>query len=112
MIQAFGDRPPFNFIHINPKFASILGIQHGNHLLLEAVTNLATCVSMEVEPDTFEDWNIIESTACIIEELFLDQIRVIRAGMKFVLFVAPGIPAKFRVCTIFPSGGTKDSMNL
>uniref|UniRef100_A0AC35FHZ4 Peroxisomal ATPase PEX1 n=1 Tax=Panagrolaimus sp. PS1159 TaxID=55785 RepID=A0AC35FHZ4_9BILA len=64
---------------------------------MEPVQNLPTCISMEIEPETFEDWNIIESTACIIEEIFLDQIRVVKVGMKFVLFVSTGIPAKFRV---------------
>uniref|UniRef100_A0AC34F8N6 Peroxisomal ATPase PEX1 N-terminal C-lobe domain-containing protein n=1 Tax=Panagrolaimus sp. ES5 TaxID=591445 RepID=A0AC34F8N6_9BILA len=109
VIQTFGDRPPFNFLLINPSFALITGIKQGDHLLMEPVNNLPTCISMEIEPETFEDWNIIESTACIIEEIFLDHIRVVRSGMKFVLFVAPGVPAKFQVLNTDPDTSGRES---
>lgn len=52
---------------------------------------------MEIVPETYNDWNIIENTSCIIEEIFLQQIRVLQPEMSFVLHLSPGITANLRV---------------
>uniref|UniRef100_A0A7E4VS65 Peroxisomal ATPase PEX1 n=1 Tax=Panagrellus redivivus TaxID=6233 RepID=A0A7E4VS65_PANRE len=103
VIQVFGEQSPFSFIQFHPIFAHVLGVAAGDELVLEPVSQIPTCTSMEIYPETYEDWNVIETTAVVIEDLFLDQIRIVSTGMQFVLFVAQNVAVKFRVLSTTPA---------
>ncbi|KAH7714103.1 peroxisome biogenesis factor 1 [Aphelenchoides avenae] len=96
-LQVFGTRPPFIRLLLNGRFAERLGLSPGDEVVLEPVRSTAACPSMELVPETPDDWNVVENTACHVEEIFLDQIRVVQADMPIVLHVSNSVIACFRI---------------
>ncbi|CAD5229524.1 unnamed protein product [Bursaphelenchus okinawaensis] len=100
VLQVFASKPPFEYLHLNRIFLQKLGLSVGDELMLEQVKDVNYCQWMEIKPETFEDWNIIENTSEVIEEDFLRQIRVVQEDLSFVLFLSSGISVNFRVVQI------------
>ncbi|KAE9550018.1 hypothetical protein FO519_006768 [Halicephalobus sp. NKZ332] len=73
---------------------------------------MPNCQKLDLEPETFEDWNILENSSCVVEELFLDQVRILQNGMSFVLFVGPNVPVKFKVVRTEPETGRESAVMI
>ncbi|KAI6210520.1 Peroxin-1 [Aphelenchoides besseyi] len=101
-LQIFANRPPFNFVHLNRTFIEQHGFKAGDQVMLDTVAQVPFCQWMEIIPETFNDWNIIENTSCVIEEIFLSQIRVLQSGMRFVLHLSAGVTVNLRVAQVAP----------
>ncbi|KAI6191380.1 Peroxin-1 [Aphelenchoides bicaudatus] len=101
-LQVYGNRPPFYYLHLNRVFIERQGFKVEDQIILTPVENVVTCQWMEIVPESYNDWNIIESTSCIIEEIFLQQIRVFQPGMVFILHLSQGITASLRVAQLMP----------
>uniref|UniRef100_A0A914D9B3 Peroxisomal ATPase PEX1 N-terminal C-lobe domain-containing protein n=1 Tax=Acrobeloides nanus TaxID=290746 RepID=A0A914D9B3_9BILA len=78
------------------------GIQESEQVMLHNVNSVNFCDCIEIMPASLDDWNIIQSTAFVIEEIFLDQIRVVQKGMRFVLNVFDNLSVNFQVISIIP----------
>uniref|UniRef100_A0A915EDE9 Peroxisomal ATPase PEX1 n=1 Tax=Ditylenchus dipsaci TaxID=166011 RepID=A0A915EDE9_9BILA len=102
-IQCFSSqRPPFQTIFLNDRFAAMYGLSDGVEILLEPIQNLQKCTSIEFMPLSYEDWNIIEQSAYQIEEFLLHQIRVVQQDMRVILFLGTSISIKLRVESTSP----------
>ncbi|KAI6205720.1 Peroxin-1 [Aphelenchoides besseyi] len=129
-LQIFANRPPFNFVHLNRTFIEQHGFKAGDQVrcldvngdvmlvqvMLDTVAHVPFCQWMEIVPESFNDWNIIvgriailiqpsnyqENTSCVIEEIFLSQIRVLQSGMRFVLHLSAGVTVNLRVAQVTP----------
>ncbi|CAD5234279.1 unnamed protein product [Bursaphelenchus xylophilus] len=101
-LQVFASKPPFEYLHLNRVFIQRLGLNLNDQLILEQVRDVNYCQWMEIKPETFEDWNIVENTSEVIEEDFLRQLRVVQEDLPFVLFLSSGISINFKVVQIGP----------
>ncbi|KAI1706358.1 ATPase family associated with various cellular activities (AAA) domain-containing protein [Ditylenchus destructor] len=103
ILQCFaGHAPPFTVLFLNELFLRRCGFCDGDQVILTAAEDVRQCDSAELIPETYEDWNIIQNSTDVIEEIFLHQIRILHAGMPFVLFLGSGIAAKFRTGKTVP----------
>ncbi|OMJ28972.1 Peroxisome biosynthesis protein PAS1 [Smittium culicis] len=74
-------------IEIDPEFASALGLAQGDIVSVEYVPNVEKCVSVEMIPDNFDDWEIIELNADSVESNLLSQARVISANVPIIFWI-------------------------
>ncbi|KAI1730590.1 ATPase family associated with various cellular activities (AAA) domain-containing protein [Ditylenchus destructor] len=103
ILQCFaGHAPPFTVLFLNDLFLRRCGFCDGDQVILTAAEDVRQCESAELIPETYEDWNIIQNSTDVIEEIFLHQIRILHADMPFVLFLGSGIAANFRTGKTIP----------
>ncbi|KAH3681751.1 hypothetical protein WICPIJ_007291, partial [Wickerhamomyces pijperi] len=76
-------------ISIDPKTCNSLSITPQSQITLEIIINAAKLTSVEVEPLTYEDWDLIQIHAGMMEFTIIQQSRGLCQGQEFVYFV-PG----------------------
>ncbi|ORX46363.1 AAA-domain-containing protein [Piromyces finnis] len=64
-------------IEIDSYFGKSLGLRNGQKVQAQLVSNVQLTQSVNVEPLTEDDWEILELHANYIEEQFLNQIRIV-----------------------------------
>ncbi|KAL6633217.1 AAA-domain-containing protein [Neocallimastix sp. 'constans'] len=64
-------------IEIDSYFGRSLGLKNGQKVYAELISNVQLTQSVNVEPLTEDDWEILELHANYIEEQFLNQIRIV-----------------------------------
>eukprot|EP00833_Pecoramyces_ruminatium_P017793 jgi/Orpsp1_1/1191825/evm.model.d7180000088784.1 len=64
-------------IEIDSYFGRSLGLRNGQKVYAELISNVQLTQSVNVEPLTEDDWEILELHANYIEEQFLNQIRIV-----------------------------------
>ncbi|KAJ1361919.1 hypothetical protein KIN20_021304 [Parelaphostrongylus tenuis] len=65
--------------------------------------NTTVCSSLSIVPLSQNDYEILERSSSDVEQVFLQQIRIVRIGMRFPLWISPRVCAAFRVEHISPS---------
>ena len=61
---------------MSKKLAECVGLHDGATLYLRALTDVANAVSVEVEPATEDDWEILELNAGFVEDHILSQVLI------------------------------------
>jgi len=103
IMQVFGTSPPFMYLLTSAEFASTWGFNQGDRLFLEPVTNdIVPSESVSLEPLTIEDWLLVEASTSQLEDVFLEQIRIIHTGCVITLYVSTNAVLHLRVGKLFP----------
>ena len=71
---------------MSTKLAECLGLHDGTTLYLRALTDVANATSVEVEPATEDDWEILELNAGFVEDHILSQVLIWYCGFDHVNF--------------------------
>uniref|UniRef100_A0A0K0DR94 Peroxin-1 n=1 Tax=Angiostrongylus cantonensis TaxID=6313 RepID=A0A0K0DR94_ANGCA len=74
-----------------------------NQEVIMDLVNPTVCSSIEIVPLSRDDYEILERSSNSVEEVFLQQIRIVGLGMSFPLWITPSVCATFRVEHISPS---------
>ena len=64
------------YLQVSKKLAECVGLHDGATLYLRALTDVANAVSVEVEPATEDDWEILELNAGFVEDHILSQVLI------------------------------------
>ncbi|WKY14754.1 hypothetical protein Q1695_000353 [Nippostrongylus brasiliensis] len=107
-VQVFG-KFPFAFILVNRKLANLAKFTADEEVILEQV-NPTVCTAIGVVPASQHDYEILDKSSTEVEQVFLQQIRVVAPNMKFPLWVSSNVCVTFRVDHILPS--TNDAVLL
>ncbi|KAL6724173.1 hypothetical protein Aduo_019085 [Ancylostoma duodenale] len=94
-VQMFGSFP-FTHIFVNRAFAELAGLRSNEEVLIEAVTTV-TCASISIVPVSQHDYEIFDKSSGQVENVFLQQIRIVFPGMRFPLWISPSVCASFRI---------------
>ena len=95
------------YIHVPDRLSELTGLaaalgesrsRGGNGLIVNvyAVKNCEIARRVDVEPETFEDWEVLERHAGFVETQMLSQICVVYPNQKFCVWVA-NVPVKLIV---------------
>uniref|UniRef100_A0AC35UHP0 PEX-1N domain-containing protein n=1 Tax=Rhabditophanes sp. KR3021 TaxID=114890 RepID=A0AC35UHP0_9BILA len=90
------------FLILNAVQATYYAIQNGDQLLLEPVKEIYSSDKIELVPKSVNDFKIISETATLIEDIFLDQIRIVKEGMVLLLWVKSNVYVCLTVKTVQP----------
>ncbi|CAG8696841.1 3353_t:CDS:10 [Cetraspora pellucida] len=75
-------------IEIDPQFGEAIGLHHGQKIYIKSFEDiLPETNSVEVEPISSDDWEIIERNSRYLEDSFIRQQRVVYPNEVIVLWV-------------------------
>ncbi|KAE9414157.1 hypothetical protein Angca_001180, partial [Angiostrongylus cantonensis] len=94
-VQVFGCQP-FTHVYVNRTFAAMAKFKCNQEVIMDLV-NPTVCSSIEIVPLSRDDYEILERSSNSVEEVFLQQIRIVGLGMSFPLWITPSVCATFRV---------------
>ncbi|CAE7512395.1 pex1 [Symbiodinium sp. CCMP2456] len=81
---------------LSKPFAECLGLEEGEQV--DAFPHRApTATSVMVQPNSIDDWEVVELQASFIEENLLSQVAVLMPGLSFPVWVHGQLIAKLRV---------------
>ncbi|SCW00772.1 LAFE_0C11650g1_1 [Lachancea fermentati] len=90
-------------VQINPTVAAIHGLRGGEEVTINVKLFDDSLIATEVyiDPETSDDWEIIESNAQFFQDQILHQTRIVSKNQTLVCYVEE-IVAKFNVQKIIP----------
>ncbi|KAJ2704182.1 Peroxisome biosynthesis protein pex1 [Coemansia sp. IMI 203386] len=86
-------------LEIDATYGRRLGLVDGATAAVEYMPQIEVCTSASVEPASFDDWEILELNAGVIEERLLQQARVVTVDQPFVFW----LNASTSVCLVTTS---------
>lgn len=91
-------------VEINPVLAQEYALMAGDEVTLSIRHYNSSMIATEVyaEPETSDDWEIIESNAQFFQDEMLHQTRVVATGGKLICYVDK-IVAKFKIQKVVPA---------
>ncbi|KAK5970623.1 hypothetical protein GCK32_000414 [Trichostrongylus colubriformis] len=107
-VQVFGSLP-FTHVLVSRRLASMANFDANTEVILEQVSP-TVCSSLEIVPLSQRDYEILDECSEEVEDVFLQQIRVVFLGMKFPLWVSSNVCVDFRVGGALPE--TKEPVLL
>ncbi|CAJ0609517.1 unnamed protein product [Cylicocyclus nassatus] len=99
-VQVFGSFP-FTHIYVSKTFAELMGFRLKQEVIIEPVTPV-TCKSISIVPLSQHDYEIFDKSSRRVEEIFLQQIRVLYSGMRLPLWISNNVCSSFRVVEVTP----------
>ncbi|VDM42465.1 unnamed protein product [Toxocara canis] len=82
---------------LNEKLAFAAGLS-GN----DQVGETSSCIYVEIRPQSFRDWETVQSSSTEFELTMLNQIGVVCEGMSFPIWIGQNIVSLFTVVNISP----------
>ncbi|KAI8922094.1 P-loop containing nucleoside triphosphate hydrolase protein [Powellomyces hirtus] len=79
--------PKEQYIEIDHQYGQALGLRDGQQVNVEFCKNISSGRSVNVEPLTIDDWEILELHAGYLEEQFLNQVRVVWKNQILTVWV-------------------------
>lgn len=89
-------------IEVAQQFAECINLLDGTAVQVRVLSNLPKATLVTIEPQTEDDWEVLELNAEHAEEAFLKQVRVVREEMKFPLWLHGRAVVMFIVVSTFP----------
>ncbi|KAI5071916.1 hypothetical protein GOP47_0014167 [Adiantum capillus-veneris] len=77
-------------IEISKRLADSVGLPCGARFRVRALRDVAHAETVEVEPATENDWEILELNAGFVEDHILSQVGVLCSGQRFPIWVEGG----------------------
>ncbi|KAJ2724037.1 Peroxisome biosynthesis protein pex1 [Coemansia sp. Benny D115] len=74
-------------LEIDSAYGQRLGLLDGTTVGVEYIPKVDVCTAAEVEPLGFDDWEILELNAGVVEERLLQQARVIAIDQPFLFWL-------------------------
>ncbi|KAJ1925215.1 Peroxisome biosynthesis protein pex1, partial [Tieghemiomyces parasiticus] len=93
---------PLHVLELDTAFGRALGLTTGTTVNVEALPDVPTCRSAQMEPLASDDWEIIELNAGLIEQTLLSQVRLIGADQPVTFYVNPSTVVRLRTTTLDP----------
>ncbi|KAJ3333974.1 Peroxisome biosynthesis protein pex1 [Blyttiomyces sp. JEL0837] len=87
-------------IEIDAQWGRRIGLVDGQKITVEMVTPVPLGKSVNVEPLTEDDWEILELHAGYVEENFLSQVRVVSKDQEIAIWVHQRTMIRLRVCKL------------
>ncbi|TPX48029.1 hypothetical protein SeLEV6574_g02296 [Synchytrium endobioticum] len=91
-----------NVMEIETAFGQGLGLMPGQRVNVEFVKNVETGISVDVEPLTEDDWEILELHAGYLEEQMLNQVRIVHAQEIIAVWIHQRTLIRLRVLSTNP----------
>ncbi|GAV55551.1 hypothetical protein ZYGR_0AV01830 [Zygosaccharomyces rouxii] len=90
-------------IDINPILAKEFGLTIGSivDLNISKYGASQTATEVHVEPESSDDWEIIESNSLFFQDEILHQTRIVTVGEMLICYI-DNVVSKFRINKIFP----------
>ncbi|RUP52274.1 hypothetical protein BC936DRAFT_149531 [Jimgerdemannia flammicorona] len=89
-------------LEIDPQFGQAIGLQNGQKVNLEFSKNIVEGVSINVEPYSEDDWEILEQNAGNVEENLLSQIRVVYPNQIITVWIHGRTLVRLKVAELNP----------
>ncbi|XP_071084749.1 peroxisomal ATPase PEX1-like [Haliotis cracherodii] len=94
---------PGDVVELNGLYANKLGLKSGEEVILKALRNPGTARRVSVEPQSVDDWEILEQHTVFVETHMLDQVRVVWPGQVLPLWVSKSVCIFLIVVSVDPS---------
>ncbi|KAG1055850.1 hypothetical protein G6F43_002212 [Rhizopus delemar] len=75
--SVFGPNAKLDVLEIDPQLGTTMGLQEGQKVNVEFCRNVPECYTVNVEPLTEDDWEILELHAGYVEDNLLSQVRAV-----------------------------------
>ncbi|TYI04949.1 hypothetical protein ES332_A10G054500v1 [Gossypium tomentosum] len=89
-------------IEVSHQFAECISLPNHTTVQVRAASNLAKATLVTMEPDTEDDWEILELNSEHAEAAILKQVRIVYEGMRFPLWLHGRTIITFHVISTFP----------
>ncbi|OMO70479.1 hypothetical protein CCACVL1_18888 [Corchorus capsularis] len=89
-------------IEVSQQFAECISLPNHATVQVRAATNLTKATLVTLEPDTEDDWEVLELNSEHAEASILQQVRIVHEGMRFPLWVHGRTIITFVVVSTFP----------
>ncbi|KAK6792144.1 hypothetical protein RDI58_011225 [Solanum bulbocastanum] len=94
---------PFpNSIQIAKQYAECIGLSDRTVVQVKVVSNLPKATMVTIEPDTEDDWEVLELNAEHAEQAILKQVAIVYGAMRFPLWLHGQTIITFKVVSTFP----------
>nr|XP_016459471.1 PREDICTED: peroxisome biogenesis protein 1-like isoform X2 [Nicotiana tabacum] len=94
---------PFpNSIQIAKQYAECIGLSDRAVVRVTALSNLPKATMVTIEPDTEDDWEVLELNAEHAEQAILKQVGIVHEAMRFPLWLHGQTIITFKVFSISP----------
>nr|XP_026690933.1 peroxisome biogenesis protein 1-like [Ciona intestinalis] len=92
-----------NELAINSLYANKLNIKDNSTAVVEVMTNVPKCSIAWMEPESVDDWEILELHSSQVEDQLLQQIRIVWPGQIFPLWVGGNVCVYMKTAKTEPS---------
>ncbi|KAK3043702.1 hypothetical protein RJ639_000118 [Escallonia herrerae] len=89
-------------IEIAQQFAKCIQLSDHTTVHIRAISNLPKATLVTIEPDTEDDWEVLELNSELAEAAFLKQIGIVHGSMRFPLWLHGQTVITFLVVSTFP----------
>ncbi|CAJ1939703.1 unnamed protein product [Sphenostylis stenocarpa] len=89
-------------IEVSPQFAECVSLPNHANVQVRAALNVPHASRVIIEPNTEDDWEILELNAELAEDTILSQVRIVYEGMRFPLWLHGHTVITFQVASVFP----------
>lgn len=86
-------------------FAESISLPDGTAVQVRVLSNVPKATLVTVEPETEDDWEVLELNAELAEAAILSQVRILHETMKFPLWLHDRTVIRFAVVSTFPPKG-------
>ncbi|XP_059280235.1 peroxisomal ATPase PEX1 isoform X2 [Lycium ferocissimum] len=94
---------PFpNSIQIAQQYAECIGLSDRTVVQVRVLSNLPKATMVTIEPDTEDDWEVLELNAEHAEQAILKQVAIVHEAMRFPLWLHGQTVITFKVASTFP----------
>ncbi|CAF1788711.1 unnamed protein product, partial [Brassica napus] len=92
-------------IEVARVFAESISLPDGTVVQVRVLSNVPKATLVTVEPETEDDWEVLELNAELAESAILSQVRILHEAMKFPLWLHDRTVIRFAVVSTFPPKG-------
>ncbi|XP_020586378.1 peroxisome biogenesis protein 1 isoform X2 [Phalaenopsis equestris] len=90
-------------IEIGQQVAECISLLNGTKVRVKAIGNLPKASLVNIEPNSEDDWEILELNSEAAEEVILKQVGIVFEGMKFPLWLHGHMVVEFTVVSVSPN---------
>ncbi|KAI8073284.1 P-loop containing nucleoside triphosphate hydrolase protein [Gongronella butleri] len=89
-------------LEMDPQLGTAIGLSEGQKITVEFCRSVPECSTVNVEPYTEDDWEILELHAGYVEENLLSQLRVVYSNQLFCVWIHGKTLVRLKVAEIQP----------
>lgn len=98
------ERQDMDVFELDGSFAAALGLSNGQQIEVDVEKRASFATMVTVEPESVDDWEILELHAGMVELQLLNQIRIVYTNQIIPVWVNPQTFARLRVVETQPHG--------
>ncbi|KAF2074614.1 hypothetical protein CYY_004084 [Polysphondylium violaceum] len=98
-------------IEMSPQMGAALNLKSGQVVKVKVNTSISSATSIQVEPLTSDDWEILEVNSSYLEEQLLNQVNILFVGQIVPIWIHHKTMIQLRVLETQPADVVKLSPN-